>query len=330
MINYFIAFIAVIFLIAVFFLLFNIINFIYKLMKENNVFQRAINETNRRLQNNLLISQNRITAEQELRLNEGEQEKTNLLYRFDLLLEESGIKRYIKVMNTELYFFINTILMVIGIIIGMVLCHRLIISFIVAICVTISMFLCLEIFSIINNRKIERNIIAFINLLGNYNYVSDDIITIFDNLYVELEEPLRGHIKSCVSEARTTGNISLALNHLRFRVNHELFQDIVRNIETCSRYKANYTVITEHAREILIDYLEIKEINKRMAHNFKIEMSIVVVVAFFMFFIVQKMVGANIISFLLTNLVGNFLLLILVLFSILIIYQVIQMEIKAK
>ena len=312
-------------------LFYKIASFLLAEMKKHNVMQRAINETNRRLQDNLQISQNRVTAEQELRLRDGEQEKTNILYKFDLLIEESNIKKYIKFMNTELYLFVVIIISAITMIISLfVKKNNLVITLILITTVVAIMFLGLFILSAVNRKKVERNIIAFVNLLANYNYVSNDIITILDNMYPDLEEPLKQNLKNCVIEARNSGNVSLALNHLRFRINHEMFQDIVRNIETCSRHKANYTVIAEHARGTLIDYLEIKEINKRMAHSFKLEMTIIIIVAIGILVVVQQITGKSITAFLFSSLTGNFLLLIIAVILFFIIYQIIQLEVKAR
>ena len=160
-------------------LFYKIASFLLAEMKKHNVMQRAINETNRRLQDNLEISQNRVTAEQELRLRDGEQEKTNILYKFDLLIEESNIKKYIKFMNTELYLFVVIIISAITMIISLfVKKNNLVITLILITTVVAIMFLGLYISSAINRKKVERNIIAFVNLLANYNYVSNDIITI--------------------------------------------------------------------------------------------------------------------------------------------------------
>mgnify|MGYP007002626678 CR=1 FL=1 len=67
--------------------------------------------------------------------------------------------------------------------------NNLVITLILITTVVVIMFLGLFILSAVNRKKVERNIIAFVNLLANYNYVSNDIITIFDNMYPDLEEP---------------------------------------------------------------------------------------------------------------------------------------------
>ena len=105
----------------------------------------------------------------------------------------------------------------------------------------------------------------FANLLDNYSRSSDDIVAVMEHTWVYLNEPLSSAVRDCCTECRTSGDIHTAFKRLELSVRHRQFGELIRNIEMCSRYNANYSAVIRKNRGVLENYLAEKEIRRQLA-----------------------------------------------------------------
>lgn len=268
-------------------------------------------------------SDERKNVEEELRALEGEQEKENLLYRFDVLLIQSNLMKIFPFLSTELYFVGTVTLSLSGFILILNLTHEIIYSFFTFLSIFMLLYLVVYILAEINYKKTEENIVVFTDLLENYSIASDDIVDIFGMAYPHLDEPLRSAIEDCYSEAYTTGNIATAFRHLRMKVEHEKFKDIVRNIEICSRHEANYKAVIKECKKSLKEYLSAKEDRRAIMNNGRLEIAMIFGLGAFVIYLLNSYTDSKIIPLLTQSVIGKgisvyfFLIVIIALYNIL-------------
>lgn len=253
-------------------------------------------------------SKQRRKREEQLRIEQGEQDKTSLMYSIDLLIEQSGLKKYLTFINTELYIFLAGIISVCafsagcmlgGFLAGLV-CIMSVIFFSYALPAVLAGY---------NFKNTEKDILQFVNLVGSYSATSNNIITIFGNMYLFLNEPLKSSVKMCYDEAQMTGDISAALIHLERRINHPMFKLTIRNIEIASRHEANYSQVIAAIREIIREYIRNQEEIKAMISSARAQLLLLAAAGAVIIYMVNGLLeGVNLFTLLATTLPGQIIL----------------------
>jgi hypothetical protein len=221
------------------------------------IHSRAIHKaTTKIIQTAKKSADKRINEEQELRLQDGNQEDIKFFYRIDLALAQSGVSEKLPFITTEIFLTFISFLVALSCFIALKITGTLFYGILSGIVIVFLFYLLIFLLTSSNYRKVEANIIQFANLLENYSQTTDDIISIFGKVVVYLEDPLKSAVMDCYNEAKSTGEISAALNRLELKIEHPKFKELIQNLEICSRYEANYGVIINDSREIIRKYIE--------------------------------------------------------------------------
>ncbi len=109
------------------------------------------------------------------------------------------------------------------------------------------------------------------NLLENYSKTNDDILKIFGQVCPFLDEPLRSYVSDFYFSAVHDGDATRAFRNLEDSVGHEKLQEIIHNIEMCSKHEANYEDVIKDSRLSLSEYLGAREEKKAIVGNGRIE-----------------------------------------------------------
>lgn len=243
----------------------------------------------------------RMEHEELLRKTEGNQEKDSIFYKTDLMLNQSGIKRKLPFFSTEYLMLFSTVLGMLGLIIAGA-AAGLIKGIIAAAVVCALPYLIIKIAADINYKKTEGQILHFLNMVENYTRTYDNIITIFGKIYPFLEEPLSTAVKECYIEATNTGDVSMAFRRLETKVVHEKFSEILRNLELCSRYEANYHAVVSTSRDIISNYIKSRKKIKGIVDNAKIDFVLIMVCTVVMLGMIDSFIeNGSIISILLSG-----------------------------
>jgi Flp pilus assembly protein TadB len=149
---------------------------------------------------------------------------------------------------------------------------------------------------------------TFINLLENYSSMEDELIAIFSRIQPFLTEPVRSAVEQCCIEAEMTGDKGRAIRNLEKRIEHEKFKELIRNLEICSRYEANYAEVIKDSRSLLREYLAAAKERKAILNNARIEIAMIIGCCGIVFWMMNDFTQAGIISILLGNLAGNVIL----------------------
>jgi len=196
---------------------------------------------------NAQIRQNKLTY--------GKVEKENWQVKLNLKIKHSGLRDLIPWLSVEVYMLLNLVLTILNFILSTILFGNVLYSGAIAFTTPIVFMSILSIMGIVRYNKTEKNVIAFANIIENFAMTSNDLINIFDRVSQYMEEPLRTELKRCVTTARTTGDMSIAIDELQENVEYEMFQTLVRNLEIASKFGANYISIIQECRDMLQTHL---------------------------------------------------------------------------
>ncbi len=243
-----------------------------------------------------------------LLLAEGRQEKMNLLYRLDLLVIQSNIRKYLPFMSTEIFLILVIFMAALGFVIGTYIFHTWIFGLIGFLAVCLAAYSVLYMMALHNHKKTEAGLMVFINLLENYSSTEDELVAIFSRIQPFLSEPIASAIDLCCAEAEITGNKSRAIRNLEKRIEHEKFKELIRNLEIASRYEANYAEIIRDSRSMLREYLAANKEHKAIINNARIEIAIIIGCCGLVFWMMSDFTEAGILPVLLGSMAGNIIL----------------------
>lgn len=219
-------------------------------------------------------SAGRKDIEEEKVMEDGYGQESSVLYRLDLALYQAGISKKIPFMVSEVFILITAFLCVGAFVTALIFIKNIIAAFCIAAFLIFLEYLLVEVLLIHNSTKIEEEIVKFTNLLENYSKSSDDIVTIMENTWSYLNEPLRSAIKACCVECRTSGDTQTAFKRLELAIRYRHFSELVRNLEMCSRYNADYSAVIHKSRDIIRDYISQKEQRKQLANTSRLNICI--------------------------------------------------------
>lgn len=273
---------------------------------DDNVISGSISEYYEKTKVN--AKQRKVKYEQELNEN-GYQGNEPLLGRLDKLIENSGINRKLKFLNADVFVLLTILVstisfIVVALITGEVIYGLITLSFIVIILVAILLYL-----NNLNKKRVEEELINFINLIENYSKTSDDIIHIIGRVFPYIDEPIKSAAEECYLEGQRTGNVSQSLDNFAKKINHKRFREIIRSLSICSRYEANYSDVADDSRRMLMEYLAGKQEREAIVRNARIEVLAILGLAFVMVYMLGGFIGENVLELLMMNFLGKIILL---------------------
>lgn len=138
-----------------------------------------------------------------------------------------------------------------------------------------------------NNYKIvDKHLISFLNQLANFSSVgSVEVTEVFVQVARYMPYPLRDVLEECYAEARTSGDSAEALAACVAKLEHPKFKEIIRNLESCMRYTADYKVVVDGLRHNILDERRSSQERKSMASSVVMHMLIVTAMSLVVMFI---------------------------------------------
>lgn len=254
--------------------LFTLIYFTFNILKEQNILKKILDSLDNKYQE-------RKARRKDFRLKEGNTEKINLIQRLDLLIERSNLRNKIP-LNSEVYIVGTLIIAILGFFTSKKISEVWIFNLIVFICVLLSSYLIIYIYSNAIYEKVDNNLILFINVLQNFSSTTEDIVTIFEKTIPYIKEPLKTYVQEFVNDAKINGNLKIAFESFQDKIENERFKNIIKNIEISSRHEANYDEVLIESRSILKGYFKHKEKKKAIKKNGNFEIGICLSMSFYM------------------------------------------------
>ena len=293
--------------------------FLFTYLKNNNVIANG-------LKNFYDKSEADVAERQRLEkmqlIESGNTDKEDFLLKLDKTILYSNIRKYIPFLNSNIFIFSMVTLASIALIVTTLLAD--ISMGILASAIIIFTHLSLVLFlSNKNYKKVEENIVSFMNLIENYSKTNNDLITIFGKVYNYLDEPLRSHVQEAYYLGKRTGDTDLALETLQNSVQHKRFREIIRNLAICSHYEANYEEIIEDSRAQLMEYLAGKRERAAMVRNARIELVILCGTSGVVMYMMGSFIGENIITALRSSFLGQMILVYLIVILAVVVFNLV-------
>lgn len=257
--------------------------------------------------------------------------KHDMLSNLDEELAYSGIKEKFRWMTTELYIVIVLLTAALGTIMATAI-GGFIIGLIVAFAIVCIFKLAISIMNSRRERKIEEQMLQFMNIIENFSRTSDDIIDILEKTARYIDDPLSSHIRDAVHEARGTGDSELALQDLQDNVKNKYFKVLIRNLDTTSKLENNYADIIEDCRNVFHSYIKSQKEKRSIRKNGVVEIIAMIIIGFLCTYMVGQMTpDGNILYTLLhSGVLGIAVLWILIISLIICLYIMIFKVIRSK
>lgn len=166
-------------------------------------------------------------------------------------------------------------------------------------------------------QRVERNLLKFLDFLGNYSIASGEITSVFKQVGKFMEEPLRSVLDECCYEAQTTGDVGMALLSMGEKIEHPRFKELVRNLEISIRYCADLRTVVYSSRRTLREYQKMSRERKNMLREAGINMVLLLVLSGVVLITVDGLVEISVWQVLLFSLPGNLALAVLIIIFIL-------------
>ncbi|MDY3374688.1 MAG: hypothetical protein SOX50_15595 [Terrisporobacter othiniensis] len=233
---------------------------LYKFLYRKNVIEKMVNdfETN---------YQKRQELEEKVRREEGNVIKKGFIHHIDIMIERSRLRKKIPFLTTELYLVISIIVGLACFILSKLFIQFWVVNVLVGILSVFGMYLVIYYSSGFNFEKIDDQIITLINDIENFSNVSNDIVTIFENVADYLDDPLDEYFMEFVQYSRETGDIEGAFKNIEGKLENEKLQNLFKNLEIASRNRANYKELMKEARSIFSGYFDSKTKRKILISN---------------------------------------------------------------
>lgn len=158
-------------------------------------------------------------------------------------------------------------------------------------------------------QMVERNLLKFLDFLGNYSITSGEITSVFKQVARYMEEPLSSVLDECCYEAQTTGDVGMALLSMSEKIEHPQFKELVKNLEISIRYLAELRTVVHSSRRTLREYQKMNGERKNMLREAGINMMLLLVLSGFVLITVDGLVEVSVWQVLLFSLPGRLALL---------------------
>ena len=282
------------------FAFYSFIDYMQKFSVVSNMVNRTITQTS---------AQEKMRMEQAYRLrrDSGAQEKTSFIYRLDLLILQSGIKRYFKWINTQIFIFLLVFASTVGMIATITITDNSSFGIGVFLIVAFVLYGIIRGMANVNYKRVEKSLVSFANIAENFSKSSDDLITILDRVSWYVEEPLKSAIRTCVQRAKNSGDTLGAIQQLQLEIEHPQFRQLIRNLEVASRHEANYAEIIEDNRKTLQEYMKFQQEKEAIYANGRTELAVVLFAGIMCLFMVQDLGEMTIYEIYTTGIFGTFI-----------------------
>jgi Flp pilus assembly protein TadB len=209
----------------------------------------------------------RAQTERQQRDIHGEGIKRDFLTSIDTQLAYSGIKERLRWLTTEVYVIIVAVSAALAVIIVTTTVKSTILGILCGLIVVIIYHSIIAFMANSRDKKTEKILLQFMNVVDNFSKTSDDLISIFEKSSRYIEEPLSSQIYDAVIEAKNTGDTMQALQALQDKVKNKHFKVLIRNLEISSRFETNYSEIIADCRQTFHDYIQSEKEKRNIRAN---------------------------------------------------------------
>ncbi|URZ15425.1 hypothetical protein CLFE_014650 [Clostridium felsineum DSM 794] len=202
--------------------------------------------------------------------------KKNIFGKLDSLIYMSGIRKYFKYMNSELF--------VVGVFIISFLFSAFIFKLYESWIFTVEAFLAIPLIFYgilkqmiqINFDRIDNSIMFFISSLKSNANIENNIVFMMKETTKKLKEPIRTYNDDFIRDIRFGIPIEKAFENYINKVENIRLKNILKNLYICSINNANYSKLLDKTRVVVRNYYEGKEKRKKKVRSAQISIMAIV------------------------------------------------------
>ena len=156
-----------------------------------------------------------------------------------------------------------------------------------------------------NYNATDENLLKFLDFLGSYSLTGGEVMGVFKQISVYLEEPMRGALEECYYEALLTGDTTLALLSTAEKLQHPKFKELIRNIEISGRYVTDYSALVIQSRRSIREHMRLRAERKSLAKEAWTNMLLLGAMALIILKSVEVLIGVPMGELLFHSVVGR-------------------------
>ena len=222
------------------------------------------------------------------------QDRRTGILKLEGMLYSSGLQKAVPFMSAELLILFMLLLAGTGYAMASFLKTGLLFKVLALLLGPALILLVLHVKALLNYNRIEKNLIAFLNLLDNFSTTEGEITAILYKVSRFLEPPLSTILQECYFQTQITGDTSRALFELQEKASHPKFKEIIRNLEVCSRYDADYASVVSSNRKNIQDYMAYRKKRRSIINVAKTELFLLVLMAVFLLGLINVLLQTNV------------------------------------
>lgn len=231
--------------------------------------------------------------------------RKGILFHLEQQLLYSGLPDKIPFLTPELWITGNLILVALCYTIGTILSNNWWLGFLIILIFEVSVYLLQNLLVLRNYNAVDRELLKFLDFLGNYSITSGEVTIILKQISGYLEEPLKSVLEECYYEAQTTGDTGMALLSMAEKVQHPKFKELVRNMEISMRYSADFTILVSQSRKSIREHMRMRQEQKALASEAWVNILILGAMTVVILKTVEVLIGVPIQDILLKTWVGR-------------------------
>lgn len=273
---------------------------LFYFLKKNNNFQKKVQEAYETLDN---VSTERVRQHKKELVLQNLFLKKRYFDKIEKLFIYSGLSRKYPFLSMEIWILILIIVGAVAYAFGTWM-GQWYDGFLAAIAAIFILIALEKLLAWRNYKAVDSQLLEMVNLLGNYSITAGEVTAIFGQMSIYLKEPLKTVLEECFYEAQTSGNSSLALLSAADKIEHPMFQQLMKNLEVCSRYTTNYTELIYSSRKELQVYDLAKQERKGLANEAFVNVIILFLMLLITLILVDGMIQQSIWDILFHTMVG--------------------------
>ena len=258
----------------------------------------------------------------------GYQEKLKFMNKMDQMIEHSDVKKIAPQAPTEAFLLMFGACAILAASLDAFVTGSLIHGILTGVIVLGIIYAALNIASDRKYRSIETQIKPFIDYAEGYAATSDDIVSILYKTSGYLKPPLSGYLEDFHRDAIHVGK-DKAFEKLESRINHKQMQELIHNLNMCSKYNSDYRQIFRDASESVELYLDGKADRTAVKKSNKRDIITIIIMCFVCFIIFGQVIQEqNVFAALNETLTGRAMFLGLTGFLLVTLYEFIRTDKK--
>ncbi len=231
--------------------------------------------------------------------------RKGILFHLEQQLIYSGLTDKMPFLTPELWITGNLILVALIYTIATIFSSNWWFGFLIVLIFEVSVYLLQNLLVLQNYNAVDRELLKFLDFLGNYSITSGEVTIILKQISGYLEEPLRSVLEECYYEAQTTGDTGMALLSMAEKIQHPKFKELVRNMEISMRYSADFTILVSQSRKSIREHMRMRQEQKALAGEAWVNILILGAMTVIILKTVEVLIGIPIQEILLKTWVGR-------------------------